>query len=926
MSNKNNASKFDFYNDKNKCIYIHIPKVAGISIEEALFGTKVGHKKAIDFMIEDEKKFDEYFKFTFVRNPYDRVVSAFYFLKNGGRNKFDKAWSEEHLSNIDTFEEFVIALNEEKFQNKITTATHFIPQYKYITDQNDRVILDYIGRFETLETDFNYVCKKLNIDTQLAHQNKTKHREKYQKLYTDEMQNIIYNIYKKDFELLEYSFKIDQDKEQKKNIYVHVGYPKAASTTLQKHLFNKHNEILNLGLYPMQNIGNDSNEIDSDTIYAKDEKLREFYGLLTNAHSIERHSTEEVKEFFDRHIKQYIDHSDKKIIFSHERLTSAVFSSNNYSLKAKRLAEVLPNSKIIVIIRDQYSWLKSQYRDHPFDPRDISKSKMIDFNEWFDILYNNDDLGILPLLNYYHVVDKYENLFGSKNVKVLLFEELVNNSNGFAQQLADFMGIDKAETEKILEDKHENVGVGHLFNLYRGLKRNKWFSDRIEQYSLEKIDRRIESLLKKSKKKDYELSDKNLELLNIYFEYGNHKLIEEENLDLNKYNYPLKNRKNKIKIGLYLENKNIANVDLSKPYLGNPGIGGTQFNFVSLVFYYKKYFNDVEFIIFANETKTLPEDFHTVYAKNCVDAYLLADKSSCTLFVWRPTLGSDAIELLDISPKHSLNIIAWMHSGVTALIDGKLAENNRVKAYVAVSEIQLKVVNDPKLVEKSFVICNGFDSKPYQINLPVKKDPYMVTYIGSIIPAKGFGLLAKVWKRVLEIEPKANLYVIGSGQIYNRNASLGQWGIADEKFESTEIRPYLSDENGDIHPSVHFLGTMGNEKIPYLQKTSVGVVNPTAQTENCPGSAIEFQAAQTPVVSKAEKGLLDTVLDKKTGLLGYTEEDLIKNIIFFLKNPKESYIYGERGQIFIEEKFNYQKIATQWQRLFYSIDREKNYE
>ena len=271
--------------------------------------------------------------------------------------------------------------------------------------------------------------------------------------------------------------------------------------------------------------------------------------------------------------------------------------------------------------------------------------------------------------------------------------------------------------------------------------------------------------------------------------------------------------KQKIKVALYLDNKNISDIDLSSPELGNPGIGGTQYNFISMPYYFQKYYQDVEFIYFCYKTSTLPNIFESHLANNCVEAYLGAEKLKCDLFIWRPTEQEDSRKLLEISDSHSLNIIAWVHSSLQKHLDIMLSKANRVKQYVTVSKTQYDEIDNYFLLTKSSFIFNGFDTTAYKHKQTHEKDPYMVVFTGSLVPAKGFGLLAKVWKRVLEIEPKAMLYVIGSGQLYDRNTALGKWGVADESFESSEIRPYLSDEHGEIHSSVKFLGTVGTEKI-----------------------------------------------------------------------------------------------------------------
>ncbi len=62
------------YFDESKCIFVHIPKSAGTSVKNALFpNTKgPGHRMAMDYYLENPKKYEEYFVFAFVRNPFDR--------------------------------------------------------------------------------------------------------------------------------------------------------------------------------------------------------------------------------------------------------------------------------------------------------------------------------------------------------------------------------------------------------------------------------------------------------------------------------------------------------------------------------------------------------------------------------------------------------------------------------------------------------------------------------------------------------------------------------------------------------------------------------------------------------------------------------------------------------------------------------------
>ena len=158
---------------------------------------------------------------------------------------------------------------------------------------------------------------------------------------------------------------------------------------------------------------------------------------------------------------------------------------------------------------------------------------------------------------------------------------------------------------------------------------------------------------------------------------------------------------------------------------------------------------------------------------------------------------------------------------------------------------------------------------------------------------------------------------------YNSNAKLGPWGIAEDSYEREFIHPYLQDSNGLPHPSVNFLGKLGNEKKEILYRAMVGVPNPVGTTENCPGSAIEIQASGTAVVSSAYYGLLDTVKNKKTGLLGFTEKDLVNNICCLLENRELSEKLGNNGIRFIEGRYNFKKVTTSWCYLFDTLKKNK---
>ena len=194
------------YTKKYKCIYIHIPKVAGTSIWRVLLDgkTKRDHIPYTAFLVADKEKFKNYYKFTFVRNPWDRVVSSYEYLLHGGNQSDDLYFKDLFTKQYDTFEKFVLDYLD---TDKIHEILLLKPQYLWIYDYKGECKVDFVGRFETLDQDFLKVAKHLNITDKLPHINKSKRRKDYKSYYENkEVLNKVSELYKKDIELFNYKF------------------------------------------------------------------------------------------------------------------------------------------------------------------------------------------------------------------------------------------------------------------------------------------------------------------------------------------------------------------------------------------------------------------------------------------------------------------------------------------------------------------------------------------------------------------------------------------------------------------------------------------------------------------------------------------------------------------------------------------------
>ena len=188
---------------KTKTIFTHIPKAAGISITSAIYEHEVGH---IPISIYKEilgQDFNQYFKFTFVRNPIDRIISAFYFLKQGGLNKLDYFLGRRYVYKYNDINDFIRNfLNYESIWSYI----HFFPQYYFLLDEKGNILVDFIGKVETLEEDICFIEKILNKKLFIEKKNTTKNKEKV--ILDSSSIDKIYDIYKKDFEI--FNYKLEQ--------------------------------------------------------------------------------------------------------------------------------------------------------------------------------------------------------------------------------------------------------------------------------------------------------------------------------------------------------------------------------------------------------------------------------------------------------------------------------------------------------------------------------------------------------------------------------------------------------------------------------------------------------------------------------------------------------------------------------------------
>jgi len=143
----------------------------------------------------DKEIWDNYFKFVFVRNPWDWVLSNYCF-NHKHLVKFLKSFDPIHINVV----WHLLKIHNQTFY----TESYF--QHTFVEDEHGNPMVDFVGKLENFQADFNFICSRIGIEPKtLEKKNPTDHLH-YRELYSDEGRELVARLYKKDIEILNYQF------------------------------------------------------------------------------------------------------------------------------------------------------------------------------------------------------------------------------------------------------------------------------------------------------------------------------------------------------------------------------------------------------------------------------------------------------------------------------------------------------------------------------------------------------------------------------------------------------------------------------------------------------------------------------------------------------------------------------------------------
>jgi hypothetical protein len=202
---------------RKRFLFVHIFKTAGTSITNCLapYSYRPGSSRPANwlaFLTTDWKKihrtpikkhataleiqasldpeiFDSFYKFSFVRNPWDWQVSLYHYILDHPENRGHAATKA-----MGSFRNFVLSREKSDFT-----------QTGCLVDEARKLLVDFVGRFENLEVDFQTICNRVGINATLPHINKSD-RLGYRDYYDEETRDLTARLYAEDIARFGYTF------------------------------------------------------------------------------------------------------------------------------------------------------------------------------------------------------------------------------------------------------------------------------------------------------------------------------------------------------------------------------------------------------------------------------------------------------------------------------------------------------------------------------------------------------------------------------------------------------------------------------------------------------------------------------------------------------------------------------------------------
>lgn len=320
-----------------------------------------------------------------------------------------------------------------------------------------------------------------------------------------------------------------------KEVLIHIGYHKTGTTWLQNEIFTSESDYF----IPVSNNKRGQSTLARDFIFSTEEYLLNSFDdnelvIKHNLNSIIQTSSED---------------NGRIPVISYERLSGSPHSSGfDSSIIARRIKNAFPNAKILIVIREQDSWMLSNYFQY------LSEGGTHGINKYLNTKYDGKRPGFSPgHIEYHFLIEDYQEKFGKENVLVLPYELLETNIFEFFYALGKFLRI---EIKPADVNKRHNVNTNQYVNYELRFLNYFIYSSSVNNMSflknrlLKKIAFSMKNLISQFIPKKYDTSIQN-KLKGEIRKWSQNRFADSNfitqsltGLDLSEFNYKLPPTKN----------------------------------------------------------------------------------------------------------------------------------------------------------------------------------------------------------------------------------------------------------------------------------------------------------------------------------------------------------------------------------------------
>ncbi|HSG71086.1 MAG TPA: hypothetical protein VLA12_11760, partial [Planctomycetaceae bacterium] len=241
------------------------------------------------------------------------------------------------------------------------------------------------------------------------------------------------------------------DLSPKAGLYLHVGMPKTATTSLQKFLFAEHPQISYLG----KNIHKKGPPYPNKSIQKLIKLTRGAQAFFTKEELLEIHDLSESAR-----------RERRSLVLSEELLVSGKLSNKREA--ARIFQRHFADCRIVLVIREPIEFVESLYFQYlkGFNLQNLCYKILKDdfgeppylfgINQWLDAMWDHPREPVREYLRYADNLDMYASMFGRENVSVLSFSKLKSDFDAFTTDLSRAFDIDVEITRDLLRGRHVN--------------------------------------------------------------------------------------------------------------------------------------------------------------------------------------------------------------------------------------------------------------------------------------------------------------------------------------------------------------------------------------------------------------------------------------------------------------------------------------